>query len=56
MLRESPDGFEKRYQKKMGQFKRTIFIKNLKSHFIYDPPIRKIVMKTGLDSMQVYPS
>ncbi len=49
-------GFENRYQKKMGQFKRTIFIKNLKSHFIYGRLLRRIVMTTGLDSMQVHRS
>jgi flavin-dependent dehydrogenase len=56
VLHETLDGFEKRYHKKMGRFKRNIIIKNLKSHFIYDPPVRKVVMRTGLDSMQVYRS
>ncbi len=54
VLREKPDGFEKRYRRKIGEFKRNIFVKNLKSHFIYDPPLRTIVMRTGLRSMQVH--
>ncbi len=54
VLHETPDGFEKRYHQKIAQFKRNIFVKNLKSHFIYDPLLRNIVMRTGLQSMQVH--
>ena len=55
-LRETPDGFERRYRRKLGRLKRNIFVKNLKSHFIYDPPLRRIVMRTGIQSMKLHQS
>jgi flavin-dependent dehydrogenase len=55
-LRQTPEVFERRYRRKLGRLRRNIFIKNLKSHFIYDPPLRRIVMRTGIQSMQVYQS
>ena len=56
ILRKKPDGFEKRYYQKTRQLRRNIFLKNIKSHFIYDPWLRKIVMRTGIKSMKVYKS
>ncbi len=56
ILRKTPDGFEKHYYQKTRQLRRNIFLKNIKSHFIYDPRLRKIVMKTGFKSMEVYKS
>ena len=56
VLHEKPDGFEKRYYRKTGQLRRNIFVKNIKSHFMYDPWLRKIVMRTGLNSMRVHKS
>jgi len=56
VLYKTPDSFEKRYYHKTRQLRRNIFVKNIKSHFIYDPWLRKIVMRTGLNSMKVYKS
>ncbi len=53
VLRKTPDGFEKRYYHKTRHLRRNILIKNIKSHFIYDPWLRRIVMRTGLNSMNV---
>ena len=53
-LRTTPDGFEKRYHRKTRRLRRNIFLKNLKSHFIFNPYLRKTVMKSGLKSMEIY--
>ena len=45
------DGFEKRYYQKSRQLRKNIFLKNLKSHFIFNPMLRKIVMNSGLQSI-----
>jgi flavin-dependent dehydrogenase len=54
VLRKTPDNFEKRYYRKTKRLRANIFLKNIKSHFIYDPWIRKIVMTTGIQSMKVH--
>jgi geranylgeranyl reductase len=56
VLYEKTDGFEKRYCRKTRQLRRNIFVKNIKSHFMYDRWLRKIVMRTGLNSMKVHKS
>jgi len=53
VLRKTPDSFEKRYYHKTRHLRRNIIVKNIKSHFIYDPWLRRIVMRTGLNSMKV---
>ncbi len=53
-LRKTPDGFERRYHEKTKTLRRNIFLKNLKSHFIFNPTLRKTVMRSNLQSMQVY--
>jgi flavin-dependent dehydrogenase len=53
-LRTTPDGFEKRYSEDTRHLRRNIFLKTLKSHFIFDPRLRKVVMRCGLLSMEVY--
>lgn len=55
-LRSTPHGFEIRYYQKTRALRRNIFFKNLKSHFIFNPRLRKTVMRSGLQSMQVYKS
>ena len=52
-LRSTPDGFEKRYHEKTRQLRKNIFRKNLKSIFIFNPILRKWIMKTGLQSIAV---
>ena len=56
VLRKAPDGFEKRYYHKTKQLRANLFLKNIKSHFMYDPWLRTIVMRTGLNSMKVHKS
>jgi geranylgeranyl reductase len=53
-LHPTPDGFEKRYRKKTRNLRRNIFFKNMKSHFIFNPFLRKIVMYSGLQSVKLY--
>jgi flavin-dependent dehydrogenase len=53
-LRATPNNFEKRYYQKARGLRRNIFFKNVKSHFIFNPKLRKAVMRSGLQSMEVY--
>jgi geranylgeranyl reductase len=53
-LRSTPDGFERRYYEKTKELRRNIFVKNLKSHFIFNPTLRKTVMRSNLQSMKMY--
>ena len=53
-LRITPDGFEKRYRKKTRTLRRNIFLKIMKSHFIFNPILRKIVMNSGLQSVDLF--
>jgi flavin-dependent dehydrogenase len=52
-LQSTFDDFEKRYHVKTRQLRNNIFLKNLKSHFIFKPMLRKIVMNTGIQSITV---
>jgi flavin-dependent dehydrogenase len=54
VLRTKPNRFEKYYYKKTRELRRNIFLKNLKRHFIFHPLLRKMVMKSGLQSMDIY--
>ena len=56
VLKKSPDDFQQRFRQKTEMLRRNIFIKNLKSHFIYGSLLRNIVMKSGLQSMRIYKS
>ena len=53
-LQTTPDGFEKRYVEKMRALRRNIWLKNLKSHFIFNPRLRQAVMRSGLQSMKIH--
>jgi geranylgeranyl reductase len=53
-LQKTPDGFEKRYDEQMKALQRNIWLKNLKSHFIFNPRLRKAVMRSGLQSMKIH--
>lgn len=54
VLNASLENFEKRYCKKLKCLTRNIFTKNLKSHFIFNPWLRKLVMKLGFRSIELY--
>jgi len=53
-LHTTPDGFEKRYRNKTRNLKRNISLKIMKSHFIFNPYLRKMVMNSGLQSVKLY--
>ena len=46
--------FEKDYFRKTLKLRLNILGKNIKSNFIYNPAIRNIIMKTGLNSLKVH--
>ncbi len=50
-LHSAPDGFEKRYLETTVRLRKNIFLKNMKSHFIFKPMLRKIIMHSGLQSI-----
>jgi geranylgeranyl reductase len=52
-LRGTPNGFEKRYQKQARKLRKNIFLKNLKSIFIFNPVLRKLIMNSGLQAITV---
>jgi len=53
-LKEGLTGFERRYYDRSRALRRNIFLKNIKSRFIFHPMLRKVVMKSGVQSMNVY--
>ena len=53
-LLATPDEFQKYYRKKTRRLRRNIFLKILKSHFIFNPTLRKAVMNSGLQSVIPY--
>jgi hypothetical protein len=53
-LSKTPDGFEKRYRKKTRNLRRNFSFKILKSHFIFNPNLRKMVMRSGLQSVKLF--
>ena len=54
VLNKSTENFEKRYHKRTKKLRRNIFSKNIKSHFIFNPFLRKCSMKSGFQSMKLY--
>ena len=54
VLHKTPEDFEKRYYRRTRVLRANIFLKNIKSHFIYDSGLRKIVMTAGIQSMKVH--
>lgn len=54
-LVEDFEGWEYIYKKKTIELERNITLKILKSPFIYNKRLRKLVMKTGLKSVNVIP-
>jgi len=53
-LQATPEEFGKRYFKKARHLRRNIFLKSLKSHFIFNPTLRKALMNSGLQSLKPY--
>lgn len=53
LLREKLNRFETRYHQRTKQLRGKILLKSIKSRFIYNPSLRKMVMSTGIQSMEV---
>lgn len=53
-LRPSLNGFEKRYHQKAKALKKNLFAKKFKSYLIFNPMLRKLIMKSGLQNIRVY--
>jgi len=53
-LSDGFDGFEGRYRQLTGGLRRNVLLKNVKSHFIFHPVLRKIIMKSGLQSLEIF--
>jgi flavin-dependent dehydrogenase len=47
-------GFESRYARAAADIRLNIFVKNLKSPFMYAPPLRRAVMRSGLGSLKMF--
>ena len=45
-------GFERRYSEKALELKFNLFLKNQKSRFIFNPTLRRIIMRSGLHSIK----
>ena len=53
-LQERPQNYLKTYHKKTGHMIYNIITKNLKAPFMYQPFLRKIVMKSGITGMEIF--
>ena len=51
---DSLNGFEKRYSEATARLRRNLFFKNLKSHFIFNPCLRRLVMRSGLRALDLH--
>lgn len=52
-LHQGQENFLKCYDQKTKQMQKNILLKNLKSPFMYNPLIRKMVMRSGIQSVDV---
>jgi geranylgeranyl diphosphate/geranylgeranyl-bacteriochlorophyllide a reductase len=53
-LRPGLDGFERRYRHYTRELARNILLKSLKSRLIFHPAVRHVLMRTGLQSLELY--
>lgn len=51
-LEQGTDGFLDRYARRACDIRRNLFLKNLKSPAMYHPALRKLAMKSGLQSIK----
>lgn len=52
-INNNPENFINLYSKQTSKLKRNIILKNLKSPFMYNKTLRKIIMKSGIQSMEI---
>ena len=53
-LKKSLKHFQTHYHRNSTSLRRNMFMKNLKSHIIYNPRLRKTVMKVGIGTMKLH--
>jgi len=53
-LHVSPENFQEGYRRKTRDLRLNIFLKVLKSHFIFNPVLRRVVMNSGFRSVRPY--
>lgn len=53
-LEDGPEGFAKRYKRFIRDMRLNILVKNLKVPFMYNSSLRNAVMKSGIQSVDVY--
>jgi flavin-dependent dehydrogenase len=53
-LKKSLKNFQTHYRGNSTSLRRKMFIKDLKSHIIYNPRLRKTVMKVGIGAMKLH--
>jgi flavin-dependent dehydrogenase len=54
VLLTDEENVERRYHKATMALRRNILLKGLKSRVVFSPPLRKIIMRLGLRSMDIY--
>lgn len=54
VLHTGLENFEQRYRRETMPMRRNIRLKSLKSRVVFNPSLRKIVMKLGIQSMDIY--
>ena len=52
-LGSSTDGFETRYREKTGHLRRNILLKILKARIIFNPILRRLIMRCGIQSIEI---
>jgi geranylgeranyl reductase len=52
-LRTAPDGFERRYRHELQALRANLFLKSWKSRVVFNPTLRKAVMRSGLHSVHM---
>jgi flavin-dependent dehydrogenase len=52
-LRPGLLGFEKRYEEKTRPLRRNLFLKTIKSRFLFNPHLRMALMRAGFQSMEI---
>lgn len=55
-LRTTPDGFEKRYRGELRALRVNLFLKSWKSRVVFNPTLRKAVMKSGVQCVHMVAS
>jgi len=55
VLRRGPENFAERYRNQSRKLKLNILLKNIKSHFIYNQWLRRLIMLSRIRSIELFP-